>query len=33
MTMLIVVGFRVGIYFVNTALPSGFIPLEDEGII
>ncbi len=33
LTMLIVVGFCVGIFFVNTILPSGFIPLEDQGIV
>jgi HAE1 family hydrophobic/amphiphilic exporter-1 len=33
MTLLIVGGFSVGIYLVNTVLPSGFIPLEDQGMI
>ncbi len=33
LTMLIVTGFGVGIFFVNNVLPSGFIPLEDQGII
>ena len=33
LTMLVVVGFCVGIFFVNTVLPSGFIPLEDQGIV
>lgn len=33
MTLLVITGFGVGIYFVNTVLPSGFIPLEDQGII
>ena len=33
LTMLVIMGFGVGIYLVNTELPSGFIPLEDQGII
>jgi HAE1 family hydrophobic/amphiphilic exporter-1 len=33
MTMLVVGGFGAGIYIVNTQLPSGFIPLEDQGMI
>lgn len=33
LTMLVISGFCVGIFFVNTILPSGFIPLEDQGII
>jgi HAE1 family hydrophobic/amphiphilic exporter-1 len=33
LTIVIVVGFCVGIFVVNTVLPSGFIPLEDQGII
>jgi HAE1 family hydrophobic/amphiphilic exporter-1 len=33
MTLLIIGGFGVGIVMVNTVLPSGFIPLEDQGII
>ncbi len=33
LTMLIVTGFGVGIFLVNIVLPSGFIPLEDQGII
>jgi hydrophobic/amphiphilic exporter-1 (mainly G- bacteria), HAE1 family len=32
-TLLIIAGFGAGIFFVNTVLPSGFIPLEDQGII
>ena len=32
-TMMIIMGFGAGIYFVNTVLPSGFIPLEDQGMI
>src|ERR1700751_4883706 len=31
--MLVITGFGVGIVLVNTALPTGFIPLEDQGII
>ncbi len=33
LTMLIIAGFGVGIFLVNTVLPSGFIPLEDQGMI
>lgn len=33
LTMLIITGFGVGIVMVNTVLPTGFIPLEDQGII
>jgi hydrophobic/amphiphilic exporter-1 (mainly G- bacteria), HAE1 family len=33
LTMLTITGFGVGIFVVNTVLPSGFIPLEDQGII
>ncbi|MCA9227167.1 MAG: efflux RND transporter permease subunit, partial [Planctomycetales bacterium] len=32
-TMLTIGGFAVGILLVNGILPSGFIPLEDQGII
>ena len=32
-TMLIVAGFGYGIFLVNGLLPSGFIPLEDQGVI
>jgi len=32
-TLLVVAGFAVGIYMVNTVLPGGFIPLEDQGMI
>ena len=30
---LVVTGFAVGIFLVNTRLPSGFIPGEDQGIV
>jgi hydrophobic/amphiphilic exporter-1 (mainly G- bacteria), HAE1 family len=33
LTMLIIGGFAVGIFLVNTILPTGFIPLEDQGMI
>jgi HAE1 family hydrophobic/amphiphilic exporter-1 len=33
LTMLVISGFGVGIFLVNTQLPSGFIPLEDQGMI
>ena len=33
LTMAVVVAFAVGIVFVNTRLPTGFIPGEDQGII
>ena len=32
-TMLVITGFAVGIYLVNTKLATGFIPLEDQGMI
>jgi HAE1 family hydrophobic/amphiphilic exporter-1 len=32
-TLLIIAAFGVGIFFVNGVLPTGFIPLEDQGII
>ncbi|HEY3968467.1 MAG TPA: efflux RND transporter permease subunit [Planctomycetaceae bacterium] len=32
-TMLVIGGFAVGIFIVNTHLPAGFIPLEDQGMI
>ncbi len=32
-TLLIITAFCVGIFLVNNVLPSGFIPLEDQGII
>ena len=32
-TMLFILGFSAGIYVVNTKLPAGFIPLEDQGMI
>ena len=32
-TMFVIMGFAVAIYGVNTRLPSGFIPLEDQGMI
>ena len=32
-TLVIVGGFGVGIVMVNTVLPTGFIPLEDQGMI
>ncbi len=32
-TFLIIAGFGAGIYSVNTHLPAGFIPLEDQGMI
>ena len=31
--MFVISGFGVGIFLVNTVLPSGFIPLEDQGMI
>ena len=31
--MIVVAGFAYGIFFVNGLLPSGFIPLEDQGVI
>ncbi|HEY1602119.1 MAG TPA: efflux RND transporter permease subunit [Pirellulales bacterium] len=33
LTMSVITGFSVGIFAVNTVLPSGFIPLEDQGMI
>ena len=33
LTLLVVAAFGVGIIVVNTVLPSGFIPLEDQGVI
>jgi HAE1 family hydrophobic/amphiphilic exporter-1 len=33
LTMLVIGGFGVGIMMVNTILPTGFIPLEDQGMI
>jgi HAE1 family hydrophobic/amphiphilic exporter-1 len=33
LTMFVIVGFGFAIYVVNTQLPSGFIPLEDQGMI
>ncbi|MHC5537051.1 efflux RND transporter permease subunit [Singulisphaera rosea] len=33
MTLLVISGFVTAIYLVNTQLPSGFIPLEDQGMI
>ncbi len=33
LTMLVIAGFSVAIYLVNTKLPAGFIPLEDQGMI
>ena len=33
MTLMVVAGFSVAIYFVNMVLPTGFIPLEDQGMI
>jgi HAE1 family hydrophobic/amphiphilic exporter-1 len=33
LTMLVISGFCVGIFLVNTLLPTGFIPLEDQGMI
>ncbi len=32
-TLLVIAGFSAGIYAVNTKLPAGFIPLEDQGMI
>lgn len=31
-TLLMLVGFCVGIYFLNNSVPSGFIPNEDQGM-
>ena len=33
LTMMVITAFATGIYLVNTRLPSGFIPLEDQGMI
>ena len=33
LTIFVVTAFSVGIFLVNTQLPSGFIPLEDQGMI
>jgi HAE1 family hydrophobic/amphiphilic exporter-1 len=33
LTMMVIMGFAYGIYLVNTQLSSGFIPLEDQGMI
>jgi multidrug efflux pump subunit AcrB len=33
LTVLVVGGFGAGIFVVNTVLPTGFIPLEDQGMI
>ena len=33
LTMVVVGGFAAGIVVVNTQLPTGFIPLEDQGMI
>ncbi len=33
LTMLVISGFAYGIFVVNTQLSSGFIPLEDQGMI
>jgi HAE1 family hydrophobic/amphiphilic exporter-1 len=33
LTILVIGGFGVGIVLVNSHLPSGFIPLEDQGMI
>jgi len=33
LTMLVIGGFGYGILLVNDVLPSGFIPLEDQGVI
>jgi HAE1 family hydrophobic/amphiphilic exporter-1 len=33
LTMFVIMGFGTGIYVVNTHLSSGFIPLEDQGMI
>ncbi len=33
LTLLVIGGFGVGIVIVNTHLPAGFIPLEDQGMI
>jgi HAE1 family hydrophobic/amphiphilic exporter-1 len=33
LTLFVIGGFGTAIYLVNTQLPSGFIPLEDQGMI
>ena len=33
LTMTVIMGFVYAIYLVNTHLPAGFIPLEDQGMI
>ena len=33
LTMLVIGAFGVGIFVVNSVLPAGFIPLEDQGMI
>jgi HAE1 family hydrophobic/amphiphilic exporter-1 len=33
LTLSIIAGFGIAIHFVNERLPSGFIPLEDQGMI
>jgi HAE1 family hydrophobic/amphiphilic exporter-1 len=33
LTLMVIGAFGVGIYLVNTVLPGGFIPLEDQGMI
>jgi hydrophobic/amphiphilic exporter-1 (mainly G- bacteria), HAE1 family len=33
LSLFVVMGFAAGIYLVNTHLPSGFIPGEDQGIL
>jgi hydrophobic/amphiphilic exporter-1 (mainly G- bacteria), HAE1 family len=33
LTLLVILGFGVGIYFVNLGLPPGFIPNEDQGML
>jgi HAE1 family hydrophobic/amphiphilic exporter-1 len=33
LTVLVIFGFSTAIFFVNQVLPSGFIPLEDQGMI
>ena len=33
LTAFVIMGFGAGIFFVNLVLPSGFIPLEDQGMI
>jgi len=33
LTMIVIGGFSYGILLVNEVLPSGFIPLEDQGVI